>query len=124
MPKVTAREYPWFRRFAAVSRIKAKRGTMATQPKSNPDLVQVFASEQESEAMVVQSLLESAGIETMISGLDAPQDVLPGVGAVIVRVPADRAEEALQIIDDYRAAGPDAAEEGEISSEQAPETNE
>lgn len=97
---------------------------MATQPKSNPDLVQVFASEQESEAMVVQSLLESADIETMISGLDAPQDVLPGVGAVIVRVPADRAEEALQIIDDYRAAGPDAAEEGEISSEQAPETNE
>ena len=92
---------------------------MATQPQTNQDLVQVFDSEQESEAMVVQSLLESAGIDAMLSGLDAPQDVLPGVGGVVVRVPADRAEEARQIIAESRAGGETAAEEGELSSEEA-----
>lgn len=91
---------------------------MATQPQTNQDLVQVFDSEQESEAMVVQSLLESAGIDAMLSGLDAPQDVLPGVGGVVVRVPADRAEEARQIIAESRAGGEAAADEGELSSEE------
>lgn len=91
---------------------------MATQPQTNQDLVQVFDSEQESEAMVVQSLLESAGIDAMLSGLDAPQDVLPGVGGVVVRVPADRAEEARQIIAESRAGGEAAADEGERSSEE------
>jgi hypothetical protein len=90
---------------------------MATQPPSNAELVQVFDSEQESEAMVVQSLLESAGIEALITGLDAPQDVLPGVGGVVVRVPAERAAEARELIDDYRADGLAAAEEGELSTE-------
>ena len=90
---------------------------MATKPQTNEDLVQVFDSEQESEAMVVQSLLESAGIDAIITGLDAPQDVLPGVGGVVVRVAADRAEEARQMIDDYRTSGAAAAEEGELSSE-------
>lgn len=91
---------------------------MATQPQTNQDLVQVFDSEQESEAMVVQSLLEAAGIDAIITGLDAPQDVLPGVGGVVVRVQADRAEEARQIIAESRNAGVDAAEEGELSSEE------
>jgi hypothetical protein len=90
---------------------------MATQPQTNEDLVQVFDSEQESEAMVVQSLLKAAGIDAIISGLDAPQDVLPGVGGVVVRVAADRAEEARQIIAESKAGGVDAAEEGELSSE-------
>ena len=90
---------------------------MATQPQTNEDLVPVFDTDQESEAMVVQSLLESGGIEALITGLDAPQDVLPGVGGVVVRVAADRAEEAKQIIDDYRASGAAAAEEAELSSE-------
>jgi hypothetical protein len=92
---------------------------MATQPQTNQDLVQVFDSEQESEAMVVQSLLEAAGIDAMISGLDAPQDVLPGVGGVVVRVPADRAEEARQVIAESRAGGEAAADEGELNSEEA-----
>ncbi len=90
---------------------------MATQPQTNEDLVQVFDSEQESEAMVVQSLLESAGIDAIIAGLDAPQDVLPGVGGVVVRVAAEKANEARQIIADYRADGAASAEEGELGSE-------
>ena len=59
--------------------------------------------------MVVQGLLESASIESIISSLDAPQDVLPGVGGVIVQVRPDQAEEARRVIQDYRDnAAPDA----------------
>jgi hypothetical protein len=93
---------------------------MATQPQMNEELVSVFDSDQESEALVVQSLLESAGIDAIVTGLDAPPDVLPGVGGVVVRVAPEKADEARSLIQDYRAAGAAAAEEGELSSE-APE---
>jgi hypothetical protein len=72
------------------------------RPQSHEELVEVFDTMEESEAMVVRGLLESAGIEAIITALDAPQDILPGVGGVIVRVTPDRAEEALSLIADYR----------------------
>lgn len=76
---------------------------------NDAELVKVFDTEQESEAMVVQGLLESAGIESIIASLDAPQDVLPGVGGVIVQVRPDQAEEARKVIQDHRTnAAPDA----------------
>ncbi|HWR14422.1 MAG TPA: DUF2007 domain-containing protein [Terriglobales bacterium] len=90
---------------------------MATQPQTNQELVQVFDSEQESEAMVVRGLLESEGIEALVTALDAPQDVLPGVGGIVVRVSADDAEKAREIIADYRSSGAAAAEEGSQNSE-------
>jgi hypothetical protein len=93
---------------------------MATQPQMNAELVQVFDTDQESEALIVKGLLESAGIEALVTSLDAPQDILPGVGGVVIRVTADQAEEARRLIEDYRRAGTAAAEEGELSSE-APE---
>ncbi|MGI9102861.1 MAG: putative signal transducing protein [Terriglobales bacterium] len=76
---------------------------MATQPVPNERLVDVFGSKEESEAMVVSGLLETAGIDCMVTALDAPQDVLPGVGGVVVKVPADQADEARRIIEEYRA---------------------
>jgi hypothetical protein len=81
---------------------------MSTVPKELPDdrdLVQVFDTAEESEAMVIQGLLESAGIDALITGLDSPQDLLP-VGGVIVRVNAENAEEAKRIIEEYRANPP------------------
>jgi hypothetical protein len=69
----------------------------------NAELVEVFDTQQESEALVVKGLLESAGIESVITGLDAPQEVLPGVGGVIIRVLPDQAEEARRVIEEYRA---------------------
>jgi hypothetical protein len=66
------------------------------------ELVEVFDTQQESEAMIVRGLLESAGIEALLSSLDAPQDVLPGVGGVIIRVPADQGDDARRIIEEYR----------------------
>ncbi len=71
----------------------------------NEALVEVFASEQESEAMVVQSLLESAGIDVLMTNFDAPQDILPGVGGVKLQVREDQAEEARAILAQYQNKG-------------------
>jgi hypothetical protein len=76
---------------------------MSTQPKSDPELVEVFDTMQESEAMVVHGLLTSAGIESVVANLQAPQDVFPGVGGISVRVNPAQEEEARRLIDDYRA---------------------
>src|SRR5205085_1170731 len=80
---------------------------------AHDELVEVFDTQQESEAMVVRGLLESAGIDALTSSLDAPQDVLPGVGGVILRVRADQAEEAKRMIEEYRVSGPMAPDEPE-----------
>jgi hypothetical protein len=77
-------------------------------PKAPPDekqLVAVLDTKEESEAMVVRGLLESAGIEALVSYLDAPQDVLPGVGGIVVRVRDGDAEEARSIIEGFRQGG-------------------
>jgi len=70
-------------------------------------LVKVFDTEQESEAMVVRGLLEASGIPSVIENLDAPQDVLPGVGGVIVLVREEQAEEAARLIEESRQDVPD-----------------
>jgi hypothetical protein len=96
-------------------------GEMADLPEQNetPDpteeLVKVFDTEQESEAMVVRGLLEASGIPAVIENLDAPQDVLPGVGGVIVLVRAEQAEEAARLIEESRQIG---TETDEIVSEE------
>ena len=82
-------------------------------PNPNEKLVKIFDSEQESELMVVRGLLESAGIETVTTNLDAPQDILPGVGGVILQVREEQADEARRVIEEYRAGGEAVAEEAE-----------
>jgi hypothetical protein len=77
---------------------------MSGSPHIDGELVTVFDTEQESEAMVIQGLLNSVGIESIITALDAPQDVLPGVGGVVVRVNPAEAEQARQIIAEYSNA--------------------
>ena len=77
----------------------------ASEDVVHDELVEVFDTQEESEAMVVRGLLESSGIEALVTALDAPQDVLPGVGGVIVRVRRDQAKEAKEIIETYREQG-------------------
>ncbi len=76
---------------------------MNTQSKPDPELVEVFDTFQESEAMVVHGLLTSAGIESIVTNLLAPQDIFPGVGGISVRVNPAQEEEARNIIEDYKA---------------------
>ena len=76
---------------------------MSTQPTADPELVEVFDTMQESEAMVVHGLLTSAGIESVTDNLQAPQDGFPGIGGISVRVSPAQEEEARRLIHDYRA---------------------
>jgi Putative prokaryotic signal transducing protein len=79
--------------------------TLRREEQPNEALVVVFESEQESEAMVVQSLLESAGLEVLMTNFDAPQDILPGVGGVKLQVREDQAQEAREILAQYQNKG-------------------
>ena len=87
---------------------------MAANPNPLPDpnekLVRVFDAEQESEAMVVSGLLESQGIDCEITALDAPQDVLP-IGGTVVLVREEDAARAIQIIEEYRRTPAEELEE-------------
>ncbi|HUQ49754.1 MAG TPA: hypothetical protein VM056_03485 [Terriglobales bacterium] len=74
----------------------------AMRPNPDTELVEVFDTQQESEALIIQGLLDSAGIESLMTNLDAPQDVMPGVGGVIFRVAPDVADEAKRVITEYQ----------------------
>ena len=88
----------------------------ATRPNPNEKLVRVFDTEQESEAMVVHGLLESTGIDSDITSLDAQQDILPGVGGTIILVREEDADQARRVIAEYRQApGGDETAEFDIS---------
>ena len=65
-------------------------------------LTTIFGTERESEALVIKGLLDSAGIEAVVTSLDSPQDVMTGIGGVVVQVAPEQAEEARAIIADYR----------------------
>lgn len=75
---------------------------MAEATEGHEELVKVFDTDEESEAMVVRGLLESAGIDSMTANREAPQDILPGVGGVVVLVRPEQAEEAVEVIEAYR----------------------
>jgi len=85
------------------------------KPDPNEQLVKVFDTEQETEAMVVQGLLESAGIDSDLKSLDAPQDTFPGVGGTVLLVREEDAEEARKIIESYRQSPPIDDETAEIT---------
>jgi len=72
------------------------------QPDPNEKLVRVFDTQQESEALVVQGLLQSAGIEAEVTAIDASQDIFPGVGGTIVLVREEDADEARRVIAESR----------------------
>ena len=71
---------------------------LSSQPEPNEKLVKIFDTEQENEALVVQGLLESAGIESDLKSIDAVQDAFPGVGGTVILVREEDAPEAKRII--------------------------
>ena len=76
------------------------------QPEPNEKLIKVFDTEQENEAIVVQGLLQSAGIESDLQSLDAVQNAFPGVGGTVLLVREEDSAEAEKIIDAYRKLPP------------------
>ena len=76
------------------------------QPDPNEKLVKIFDTEQETEALVVKGLLESAGIDSDLKSIDAVQDAFPGVGGTVILVREEDAPEAGKIIEAYRQLPP------------------
>jgi hypothetical protein len=91
------------------------------RPNPNEKLVRVFDTEQESEAMVVRGLLESAGIDSDLTSLDAQQDILPGVGGTVILVREEDADKARRMIEEYRQS-PDELETAEFAINEEPPT--
>jgi hypothetical protein len=72
------------------------------KPDPNEKLVKVFDSEQESEAMVVKGLLDSANIESDLASASLLQDAFPGMGGMIILVREEDAERARRLITESR----------------------
>jgi hypothetical protein len=82
------------------------------------DWVEVAATGDDEEAVLIAGLLDSEGIPVEIEGPSAATPFPEGIGALglsRVMVPPDRADEAKSILDEHRGApGPeptDAADE-------------
>ncbi len=81
----------------------------------NLDMVPLYFSqavEADVEAEVIRGILESYGIPAIVS-----DPTIPSFGYEI-QVPRSRLEEARRLIDEQRAAGPEAAAEAEAATEE------
>jgi hypothetical protein len=87
-----------------------------TQPRPDPNekLVKVFDSEDESEAMVVKGLLESAGIDCDLTAASMVQDTFPGLGGMIILVREEEADEARNVIAERQSLAEDDDSTAEI----------
>src|ERR1700689_4258814 len=90
------------------------------RPDPNEKLVKVFDSEQESEAMVVKGLLESAGIDSDLKSASLVQDAFPGLGGMILLVREEDAEPARRVIAEGRKSAPDDDDTAEIHAIEEP----
>jgi hypothetical protein len=84
-------------------------------PSSDLDLVRLWISgthDAEMEAMAVQSLLHANGVPAVLMG----PSTIPSL-EFEVQVPRSRVDEALRILEDARATGPEAALEAQQNGE-------
>jgi Putative prokaryotic signal transducing protein len=86
-------------------------------PDPNERLIKVFDSEDESEAIVVKGLLDSAGIENDLMSASLVQETFPGLGGMIILVREEDAEAARQVIAEGQSSPDDDTAEIEIIEE-------
>ncbi|MGC1450005.1 MAG: DUF2007 domain-containing protein [Candidatus Sulfotelmatobacter sp.] len=92
----------------------AEPGDVQPRPDPNEKLVKVFDSEQESEALVVKGLLDSAGIDSDLTSASLLQDAFPGLGGMLILVREEDAETARRLIAEGRMSRVDDDETAEI----------
>jgi Putative prokaryotic signal transducing protein len=95
------------------------RDSAAGQPRPDPNekLVKVFDSENESEALVVKGLLESAGIDSDLTAASMVQDTFPGLGGMIILVREEDAQAARNVIAEHKSLPDDETAEFQITEE-------
>jgi hypothetical protein len=86
------------------------------RPDPNEKLVKIFDSEEESEAMVVKGLLDSAGIENDLASASLLQDAFPGLGGMIILVREEDAGKARNLIAESQQSAGDAPDDDETKS--------
>jgi Putative prokaryotic signal transducing protein len=93
-----------------------------SQPRPDPNekLVKVFDSEDESEALVVKGLLESAGIDSDLMSASLVQDTFPGLGGMIILVREEDADAARRVIEERQPLTDDDTAEIETIEEPPP----
>jgi hypothetical protein len=89
------------------------------QPRPNPNekLVKVFDSEDESEALVVKGLLDSAEIDSDLASASLLQDAFPGMGGMLILVREEDAEEARRLIAEQRQSLAESSAEDDVTAE-------
>jgi hypothetical protein len=92
--------------------------TKERRPDPNEKLVKIFDSEEESEALVVKGLLDSAGIENDLTSASGSflQDAFPGLGGVIILVREEDAEKARGLIAESRRGAGETQDDDETQS--------
>ncbi len=90
-----------------------------SQPRPDPNekLVKVFDSEDESEALVVKGLLDSAGIDSDLMSASLVQDTFPGLGGMIILVREEDAEAARKVMAERPSLPDDDTAEMEVIEE-------
>lgn len=78
----------------------------AARPNPNGKLVKVFASEEESESLVVKGLLDSAGVDNDLMSGSLVQETFPGLGGMVILVREEDAELARKLIAESQHASP------------------
>ena len=106
--------------------MSASLDSSARQPLPNPNekLVKVFESEEETEALVVKGLLESAGIESDVAPLSLTQYAFPNIGGTVILVREEDAEGARRLIADHQEGQFDDDEEAEEAASEEPPVTE
>ncbi len=90
------------------------------QPDPNAKLTKVFDSENESEALVVKGLLDSAGIDNDLTSAAMIDDMFPGLGGMIILVREEDADEARRVISENTRSSSDDDETAEIELTEEP----
>jgi hypothetical protein len=88
---------------------------MPDLPDPDENLIKVFDTERESEALVVKGLLDSAGIDADLTSIDAAQETFPGIGGVIILVREADAARARRIIEESLQSPSDDEEDDAVS---------
>jgi Putative prokaryotic signal transducing protein len=90
------------------------------KPNPNEKLTKVFDSENESEALIVKGLLDSAGIDNDLTSAAMIDDMFPGLGGMIILVREEDADEARRVISENTHSSPDDDETAEIEITEEP----
>lgn len=90
-----------------------------SRPDPNEKLVKIFDSEQESEAMIVKGLLDSAGIESDLKSGSLVQEAFPGLGGMLILVREEDADKARSLIAESRrtSSSADTPEDDDVTGE-------